>query len=94
MRIARQQQGLAPDGQTAITLTGQEGDLAIVKLATGTETALPPDLDATAWTPDGSWLVMYGAGELFALNVRDGRIRSFDLGITNLRSATIGMVVG
>jgi hypothetical protein len=94
LRTAAQDEGLSPDGQAVVVLTGQAGSRSLVKLATGSETALPSDIDRFAWTPDGEWLVMYGGEQLFALDVRDGRLTSFDLGISNLRSVTFDLVVG
>ncbi len=94
LRIDSQERGLAPDGQAVIAVTGQGYGRSLVKLGTGSETALPPDADQIVWTPDGSWLIMNGFGNLYALNVRDGRLVGFDLGVSNLRSATLEVVVG
>jgi hypothetical protein len=94
LRIAGQERGLAPDARAVISITGQGEGRSLVKLSSGSETALPLDADQIVWTPDGSWLIMNGFGNLYGLNVRDGRLVEFDLGVTNLATATIEVVVG
>jgi hypothetical protein len=94
LRIDGQERGFAPDGRSVIILTNQNGDRSLVKLTTGSEVELPADADELEWTPDGAWLVRYDGGVLYALDVRDGRIRSFDLGVVDRPGATIQVIIG